>query len=111
MSYNIYNVSQENRVISFSQNQLPPNKVGRMLGDILLEAVKSGTPYSAIKQEIERVHAQMVAENIRGIASVNLSCREYKDRGCQDANIIYLSYKLNGTFVTFTEYLPIHSTV
>lgn len=105
MSY--YNVSTENRVLSFSQNQREPNRVGIELGKMLLDAVKSGTPYSIIKPQIEQLYAKMIADNVRGIASVNLSFREYKERSYQDSNIIYLSYKLNGTFITFTEYLPL----
>lgn len=107
MSYSIYNVSRECRVLLFSRNQQSPNKVGEQLSEMLSYAVKSGTPYEEIKREIKRVHMDMVVKNVRGIASVNLSFKEYKDRSTQDANIIYLSYKLNGTFVTFTEYLPI----
>lgn len=60
-----------------------------------------------MKNTIAGMHKGYQQQKVRGIDSVNLSTREDPDSPVQPSTSLYLFYKLNGTFCTFTEYEPL----
>ena len=106
MSYSIYQVSKEQTVVSFTQNQKAPNKVGEAMAEAMYQLVINGVTYSKACDTLKAMHDDFKAKKTRGIDSVNLSCHIPGGQSVQVHKCIFLSYKLNGTFATFTEYLP-----
>lgn len=101
----LYQVSENRTVLCFSQNQKAPNKVGQRLTDRLEEFVRAGISFEDALATIEKEYWEHKAAHLRGIDSVDL--KVYKsDTGYQPYRSIYLSYRLNGTFATYTEYEP-----
>ena len=99
----LYQVSENNTVLTFIQNQKAPNKPGQRLADSLERYTRQGIPYDIVKDMIEGEYQAL--DGKRGIESVNLSFRESYTQ-YQEHRSIYLSYRLNGTFATYTEYAP-----
>lgn len=111
MSWSIYQVSKAQTVVAFTQNQKEPNKVGIALTERMRELVKEGVPFKEAYKELRKMHKEFKEKNVRGIDSVELSCHDDRFLGSdqeQSHQSIYLSYKLNGTFATYTEYLPLN---
>jgi len=106
MSYSIYQVSKEQTVVSFTQNQREPNKVGEAMKEAMYQLVIDGVTYPEAYKALKTMHDDFKAKKTRGIDSVTLSCQIPHDQSVQVHKCIFLSYKLNGTFATFTEYLP-----
>lgn len=104
----LYQVSKNNTVVSFNQNQKAPNKVGETLSAKMKELVVSGETFETVKDVLSQMHSRYQEENTRGIASVDLKTHDNSEfEREQPTKSIYLSYKLNGSFATFTEYMPI----
>lgn len=101
----LYQVSENKTVLTFTQNQKSPNKPGQRLADSLERYTRQGIPYDIVKDMIEGEYQALEDSGKRGIESVNLSFRE-SHTGYQEYHSIYLSYRLNGTFATYTEYAP-----
>lgn len=99
----LYQVSEKRTVLTFTQNQKAPNKPGQQLADSLERYTRQGIPYDIVKDMIEGEYQAL--DGKRGIESVNLSfCDSHTQY--QVHHSIYLSYRLNGTFATYTEYDP-----
>lgn len=99
----LYQVSENNTVLTFTQNQKAPNKPGKRLADSLERYTRQGIPYDIVKDMIEGEYQAL--DGKRGIESVKLSFQESYTQ-YQEHRSIYLSYRLNGTFATYTEYAP-----
>ncbi len=104
----LYQVSRNNTVVSFYQNQKAPNKVGDILVEKMKELVIAGETFDTVKKELSQMHSRHQEENTRGIASVDINSHDDSEfEPVQPHKCIWLSYKLNGSFATFTEYMPI----
>lgn len=99
----LYQVSENRTVLTFTQNQKAPNKPGQQLSDSLERYTRQGIPYDIVKDMIEAEYQAL--DGKRGIESVKLSYMESYTQ-YQEHRSIYLSYRLNGTFATYTEYAP-----
>lgn len=99
----LYQVSENKTVLTFTQNQKAPNKPGQRLADSLERYTRQGIPYDIVKDMIEGEYQAL--DGKRGIESVRLSFQESHSK-YQEHRSIYLSYRLNGTFATYTEYAP-----
>lgn len=104
MSYNLYQVSNEGKVITFCQNQKAPNKVGETLCQKVKDLLIEGRNFQEVSGIINQMHSNYQERKQRGIDSVQLSIKEHLNSPIQPHKSLYLSYKLNGTFCTFTEY-------
>lgn len=105
MSWSIYQVSQAQTVVSFSKNQKEPNKVGISLTEKMISLVKDGVCFNEAYAELKSMHEEYKEKKVRGIDSVSINCHnDYSIEREQTHQSIYLSYKLNGTFATYTEY-------
>ena len=108
MSWSIYQVSKVQTVLTFRQNQKEPNKVGVALTEKMRDLVRDGVSFPEALAELRKMHTEFKEKNVRGIDSVNLSYHESDNSNTEQGHqSIYLSYKLNGTFATYTEYLPL----
>lgn len=108
----LYQISKNNTVVSFNQNQKAPNKVGDILAEKMKELVIAGTPFEETKTILSEMHENFQKESMRGIASVDIKTHEDSEfERVQPHKCIYLSYKLNGSFATFTEYMPIRKEI
>lgn len=108
MSWSIYQVSKSNTVVSFTQSQQEPNKVAVTLTEAMRNLVREGNTFEYTYTALKNMHDKYKEQKIRGIDSVKLSSHtSVLSSGEQGYKSIYLSYKLNGTFATFTEYLPL----
>lgn len=108
MSWSIYQVSKAQTVVTFNQNQKEPNKVGIALTEKMREMVREGYSFRETLSALSKMHNEFKEKNVRGIDSVNLSSHESAASDVEQTyQSIYLSYKLNGTFATYTEYSPL----
>ena len=101
----LYQVSENKTVLTFTQNQKAPNKPGQRLADSLERYTRQGIPYDIVKDMIDGEYQALEDSGKRGIESVSLSFQESHSK-YQEHRSIYLSYRLNGTFATYTEYAP-----
>lgn len=101
----LYQVSEKRTVLTFSQNQKAPNKPGQQLVDSLERYTRQGKPFDIVKDKIKEEYQALQESGKRGIESVQLSFRDSYTQ-YQEHHSIYLSYRLNGTFATYTEYDP-----
>ena len=99
----LYQVSENKTVLTFTQNQKAPNKPGQQLADSLERYTRQGITYDIVKDMIEAEYQAL--DGKRGIESVRLSFQKSHTL-YQEHRSIYLSYRLNGTFATYTEYAP-----
>ncbi len=103
----LYQVSKANTVVSFNQNRKAPHKVGEAFVEKMRELVIAGETFDTVKKELSQMHAYHQDKNTRGIASVGISFHDDSEfEPEQPCKCIYLSYKLNGSFAIFTEYMP-----
>lgn len=101
----LYQVSENKTVLEFTQNQKAPNKPGQRLADSLERYTRQGAPFNLVKDKIEAEYQALQSSKVRGIESVKLSFLD-TDTYYQAHHSIFLSYRLNGTFATYTEYEP-----
>lgn len=62
-------------------------------------------PFNIVKDKIEAEYQALQSSKVRGIESVKLSFLD-TDTYYQAHHSIFLSYRLNGTFASYTEYEP-----
>lgn len=107
MSYTLHQVSNEGKVIVFCQNQKAPNKIGDTLCQKVKDLLIESRSFKEVKDSITKIHTAYQEQKARGIDSVSLSIMEDWEDPIQPHRSLYLYYRLNGTFCTFTEYEPL----
>ena len=103
----LYQVSEKNTVVTYSNNRTMPNKVAKNLNATMQNLVIAGKTYNDTLKHLTEFLESFKKTNTKGSLFVNLSTNHTEARTyMQGSNSVYLKFH-NDVLATYTEYLPL----